>query len=132
MCSKHGRTLRKDTAAHEIHRDAKVYVTVSQSGENFSNSTIKLHTPLSLKLCKISKNELKVCWYYRTLVQHEKAATFLDILKSFFSSDTRQSMKRRITTKRLFTIYIARCGYTWLDESKWPQEWPISPITIIT
>ena len=25
----------------------------------------------------------KVCWYYRTLVQHEKAATFLDILKSF-------------------------------------------------
>ena len=23
-------------------------------------------------------------WYYRTLVQHEKAATFLDILKSFF------------------------------------------------
>ena len=66
------------------------------------------------------------------MVQHEKAATFLDILKSFFSSDTRQSMKRRITTERLFTIYIARCGYTWLDESKWPQEWPISPITIIT
>ena len=66
------------------------------------------------------------------LVQHEKAATFLDILKSFFSSDTRQSMKRRITTERLFTIYIARCGYTWLDESKWPQEWPISPVTIIT
>ena len=65
------------------------------------------------------------------LVQHEKAGTFLDILKSFFSSDTRQSMKRRITTERLFTIYIARCGYTWLDESKWPQEWPISPITII-
>ena len=64
-------------------------------------------------------------------MQHEKAATFLDILKSFFSSDTRQSMKRRITTERLFTIYIARCGYTWLDESKWPQEWPISPITII-
>ena len=47
--------------------------------------------------------------YYGSLVQHEKAATFLDILKSFFSSDTRQSMKRRITTKRLFTIYIARC-----------------------
>ena len=52
--------------------------------------------------------------------------------EKLFSSDTRQSMKRRITTKRLFTIYIARCGYTWLDESKWPQEWPISPITIIT
>ena len=79
-----------------------------------------------------NKFKSKVCWYYRTLVQHEKAATFLDTLKSFFSSDTRQSMKRRITTKRLFAIYIARCGYTWLDESKWPQEWPISPITIIT
>ena len=47
-----------------------------------------------------------------------------------FSSDTRQSMKRRIATERLSKIYIARCGYTWLDESKWPQEWPISPITI--
>ena len=67
-----------------------------------------------------------------TLVQHEKAATFLDILKTFFSSfssDTRQSMKRRIATERLSKIYIARYGYIWLDESKWPQEWPISPIT---
>ena len=43
----------------------------------------------------------------------------------------RQSMKRRIATERLSKIYIAICGYTWLDESKWPQEWPISPITII-
>ena len=40
-------------------------------------------------------------------------------------------MKRRIATERLSKIYIARCGYTWLYESKWPQEWPISPITII-
>ena len=40
-------------------------------------------------------------------------------------------MKRRIATKRLSKIYIARCGYTWLDESKWPQEWQISPISII-
>ena len=31
-----------------------------------------------------------------TLVQHEKAATFLDILKSFFLFDTGQSMKRQI------------------------------------
>ena len=52
--------------------------------------------------------------------------------EKLFSSDTRQSMKRRIATERLCAkIYIARCGYTWLDESKWPQEWPISPITII-
>ena len=51
--------------------------------------------------------------------------------EKLFSSDTRQSMKRRIATERISKIYIARCGYTWLDESKWPQEWPISPITII-
>ena len=52
--------------------------------------------------------------------------------EKLFSSDTRQSMKRRIATERLSKIYIARCGYTWLDESKWPQEWPINPITIIS
>ena len=40
-------------------------------------------------------------------------------------------MKRRIATEWLTKIYIARCGYTWLDESNWPQEWPISPITIV-
>ena len=51
--------------------------------------------------------------------------------EKLFSSDTRQSMKRRIAIERLSKIYIARCRYTWLDESKWPQEWPISPITII-
>ena len=36
-------------------------------------------------------------------VQHEKAATLLHILKSFFlfSSDTHQTMKRRIATERL-------------------------------
>ena len=39
-------------------------------------------------------------------------------------------MKRRKATERL-PKFIARCGYTWLVESKWPQEWPISPITII-
>ena len=31
-------------------------------------------------------------------------------------------MKRRIATTRLSKVYIARCGYTWLDESKWPQN----------
>ena len=51
--------------------------------------------------------------------------------EKLFSSDTRQSMKRRIATARLSKIYIARCGYTWLDESKWPQEWSVSQITII-
>ena len=51
--------------------------------------------------------------------------------ESFLSSDTRQSMKRRVATERLSKIYIARCGYTWLDESKWLQEWPISPTIII-
>ena len=49
--------------------------------------------------------ELYICWYYRTLVQQ--------------------------ATERLSKIYIARCGYTWLDESRWCQEWPISPITIM-
>ena len=33
--------------------------------------------------------------------------------------------------RKVIQNYIARCGYTWLDESKLPQEWPISPITII-
>ena len=51
--------------------------------------------------------------------------------ESFSSSDTRQSMKHRIATERKSKIYTARCGYTWLDESNWPQEWPISPINII-
>ena len=40
-------------------------------------------------------------------------------------------MKGRIAIERLSKVYIARCGYTWLDESNWPQEWPISPITIV-
>ena len=51
--------------------------------------------------------------------------------EKLFSSDNRQRMKRHIATDRLSKIYTARCGYTWLGESKWPQEWPISPITII-
>ena len=48
-----------------------------------------------------------------------------------FLSDTHQGMKHWIATQRLSKMYIARCGYTWLDESNWPQEWPISPITMI-
>ena len=59
-----------------------------------------------------------------------KSGSISDILKTFLS-DIRQSMKRRIATERLSKIYIARYGYTWLDESNWPQEGPISPITII-
>ena len=51
--------------------------------------------------------------------------------EKLFSSDTRYSMKRQIVIESLSKLYIARCGYTWLHESKWPQEWPISPITII-
>ena len=66
-------------------------------------------------------------YYFSTA---RKSGNISHILKAFLS-DTRQSMKRRIATERLSKIYIARCGYTWLDESKWPQEWPISPITII-
>ena len=60
-----------------------------------------------------------------------KKQQYFSHTESFFSFETRQSMKRRIATERLSKMYIARCGYTWLDESKWPQEWPISPITII-
>ena len=33
--------------------------------------------------------------------------------------------------KVIQNLYSQMRGYTWLDESKWPQEWPISPITII-
>ena len=38
---------------HEIHGDVK-YTSLSHNPKNFSNSTIKLQTPISLKLCKIA------------------------------------------------------------------------------
>ena len=72
----------------------------------------------------------KACWYCRTLYSTKKRQHFLHT-ESIFSSDNRQSMKRRIATERLSKIYIVRCGYIWLDESKLPQEWPISSITIV-
>ena len=50
--------------------------------------------------------------------------------EKLFSSDTRQSMKRQIATERLSKIYIARCGYTWLDESKWPPRVADYPTTL--
>ena len=65
-----------------------------------------------------------------TLVQHEKAATFLHILKSFFvrhSSEYETSDSDRQVIQNLYS----QMWFTWLGESKWPQEWPISPITII-
>ena len=71
-------------------------------------------------------NNIKIFPYFQTA----KSGNISYILKDI-SSDTRQSMKRQIATKRLSKIYIARCGYTWLDESNWPQEWPISPVTIV-
>ena len=36
-----------------------------------------------------------VCWYYKTLPQHERAATFFRHTEKLFSSDARQSVDRR-------------------------------------
>ena len=49
------RTLRKDTTGHAIHSDVK-FTSQCYNPENFSNSTIKLQMPISLKLCKVRKN----------------------------------------------------------------------------
>ena len=76
----------------------------------------------------IEKNETKRKESFSTA---RKSGNISSHTEKLFSSDTCQSMKRRIATERLSKIYIARCGYTWLDESKWPQEWPISPIIIV-
>ena len=59
-----------------------------------------------------------------------KSGNISHILKAFF---VRHSSEYEMSDsdERLSRIYIASCGYAWLDESKWPQEWPISPITII-
>ena len=66
-----------------------------------------------------------------TELQHEKAAKFLTYRKHF-SSDTRQSMKRRTATERLSKINIARCGYTWLDESNWPKSGQLAQLPLLT
>ena len=50
----HRRTVRRDTTAHEIHRDVKLSPQC-QNPENFSISTIKLQTPIAVNLCKIRK-----------------------------------------------------------------------------
>ena len=52
------------------------------------------------------------------------------ILKDFF---VRHSLEYETLDcdRKVIQNYIARCGYTWLEESNWPQEWPISPITIV-
>ena len=42
----------------------------------------------------------KICCYYRTQLQHEKAAPFAKHTERLFSSDTRQSMKCLTTTER--------------------------------
>ena len=55
--TKHRRTVQKDATAHEIHRDVK-FTSQWHNPENFS--TIKLETPMSLKLCKIRKNKLQI------------------------------------------------------------------------
>ena len=80
---------------------------------------------------KLYIGSLKNLLVLQNLSTARKSGNISSHTEKLFSPDTRQSMKRRITTERLSKIYIARCGYTWLDESKWLQEWPISPITII-
>ena len=57
-----------------------------------------------------------VCWYYRTLPQHEEAATFSRHTEKLSSSDTRQSTKCRIVTEGLSEMYsqmrhIVASGY---------------------
>ena len=63
----------------------KLFAKCSDDIERFLRSS---ETDLKISLLQTINGQkafsYKVCWYYRTLVQHEKAATFLDILKSFF------------------------------------------------
>ena len=80
---------------------------------------------LSLSSLSLSYIYIYIYIYYST----KKREHFLTYWKAFFF--VRHSSEYETSDNDRKVIHIARCGYTWLDESKWPQEWPISPITII-
>ena len=52
-------------------------------------------------------NIWKVCWYCRTSLPQEKAAPCFSHTEKLFSSDTRQSMKRRIVTEYFGSLFGA-------------------------
>ena len=71
---------------------------------------------MQIPTCHTKYENIKSLLVLQNFSTARKSGKISHILKAFFSSDTRQSMKRRIATERLSKIYIARCGYTWLDE----------------
>ena len=70
---------------------------------------------------------LMVCWYYRNLPQHEKAAKFFRHTEKIFLSDTRQSTKRirrhyptfytlmSVGREKLFSISKECCRFSCCD-----------------
>ena len=64
-----------------------------------------------------------------------KSGNISYILKAFFvrhSSEYETSDSDRKFIESLFKIYIARCGYTWLDESNWPMSGQFAQLPLLT
>jgi len=55
----HRRRFRKDTTAHETHRDV-IFMSQSRHPENFSISTINFQTRITLKLCGVRKDKWQI------------------------------------------------------------------------
>ena len=81
--------------------------------EDLSKS-IFLHRTINL-MSHVVKIVLRIIIQRARKSTARKSGNISSHTEKLFSSDTRQSMKRRIATEKLFKIYIARCGYTWLD-----------------
>ena len=59
-----------------------------------------------------------------------KSGNISYVLKAFFFVRNSSEYEMSDSHRKVIQNYIARCGYTWLDESNWPQEWPINTLTI--
>ena len=108
------------------------YFKIVYPGYKFSINILFYNWPCKKNYLQELEKAIKIIYYKignkRSFSTARKSGNISSHTEKLFSSDTRQSMKRQIATKRLSKIYIARCGCTWLDQSKWPQEWPIGPI----
>ena len=78
--------ITREEDRQKIVKAVKIKSSEMLSDHKIVEMKLKMRTPRYSNERKQKKR--------RNLVQHEKAATFLDILKSFFPSDTRQCMKR--------------------------------------
>ena len=87
------------------------------SSANFSRASGSAYSGNSSIVSFYARKGLLVLQNFSTA---RKSGNISSHTEKLFSSDTRQSMKRRIATERLSKIYIAKCGYTWLNESRWP------------